>query len=339
MRSALRLAACLACASASHYETLGVQPNADPQALRQAYRALALRCHPDKVPASKKKAAASAFEAVNEAFSILSEPSSRAAYDLSLRRSAHQGQQQHSQSWQHGSRPAMQWTVACTLRELAGWQAVPMRAALAAAGMPLNIALRLDVPAWLSLPAGSREGDSVRLPLPTGIDLVLHLSVLADRRFTRREDDLHASVWLHSWHNVRKPAVRLQTLCGRRLELHRRGVEVEDGDVCTLAGFGMPRRSSSVRGDLVVRLQLRSLRASLLHLGVRVGGAGVGCALLLGALREDFRAAAAARRSDSGEAVGEHGHKPRARRGALLQRSVALLAPALGQGLKFAMGL
>lgn len=63
-----------------HYATLGVSRRAGPDELRRAYRRLAKQWHPDKNPGDT--AAEDHFKELNEAYSVLSDPSRRAKYDL-----------------------------------------------------------------------------------------------------------------------------------------------------------------------------------------------------------------------------------------------------------------
>jgi len=64
-----------------YYEILGVKRGAAPEELKKAYRELALRHHPDRVPAEKKKEAEDAFKEISEAYAVLSDPQKRALYD------------------------------------------------------------------------------------------------------------------------------------------------------------------------------------------------------------------------------------------------------------------
>ena len=64
-----------------YYEVLGVNKNATPEEIKQAYRKLAVQCHPDRVPPEKKKEAEEKFKEVSEAYAVLSDPEKRVQYD------------------------------------------------------------------------------------------------------------------------------------------------------------------------------------------------------------------------------------------------------------------
>lgn len=65
----------------NHYETLGVPPDADADAIRQAYQRLASQYHPDRNHGDKS--AERKFKAMTEAYNILSDPEKKADYDRS----------------------------------------------------------------------------------------------------------------------------------------------------------------------------------------------------------------------------------------------------------------
>jgi molecular chaperone DnaJ len=60
------------------YEILGVGRNATQDELKQAYRKLAKKCHPD---VNKDPDAEERFKEINEAYAILSDEKHRASYD------------------------------------------------------------------------------------------------------------------------------------------------------------------------------------------------------------------------------------------------------------------
>jgi curved DNA-binding protein len=61
------------------YQLLGVPRTADADAIKKAYRALAMKHHPDRNPGNKK--AEETFKAINQANDVLSDPKKRALYD------------------------------------------------------------------------------------------------------------------------------------------------------------------------------------------------------------------------------------------------------------------
>jgi DnaJ-class molecular chaperone len=64
----------------THYETLGVTKDASAADIRKAYRAAALRWHPDKNPENREEAE-QRFVAIAAAHEVLSDEQARAAYD------------------------------------------------------------------------------------------------------------------------------------------------------------------------------------------------------------------------------------------------------------------
>lgn len=62
-----------------YYDILGVDKNADAQAIKKAYRKLAMKYHPDRNPDNKE--AEEKFKEVNEAYEVLSDENKRRTYD------------------------------------------------------------------------------------------------------------------------------------------------------------------------------------------------------------------------------------------------------------------
>ncbi|MDJ0945294.1 MAG: DnaJ C-terminal domain-containing protein [Kiloniellales bacterium] len=62
-----------------YYEVLGVPSNADEKAIKDAFRKLALKYHPDR---NKEPGAEERFKEIAEAYAILSDPKKRREYDL-----------------------------------------------------------------------------------------------------------------------------------------------------------------------------------------------------------------------------------------------------------------
>jgi len=82
-----------------YYAALGVAPDADEQAIKQAYRKLARQYHPDVNPGDKQ--AEERFKEVNEAYQALNDPERRRKYD-ELR-------EQYQRWQQRGGRGEFDW--------------------------------------------------------------------------------------------------------------------------------------------------------------------------------------------------------------------------------------
>lgn len=62
-----------------YYKILGVEKNADEDAIKKTYRKLAMKYHPDRNPGNK--GAEEKFKDINEAYEVLRDPKKRARYD------------------------------------------------------------------------------------------------------------------------------------------------------------------------------------------------------------------------------------------------------------------
>ena len=72
---------------ANHYDTIGVSPNADRDKVRRAYLKKARLLHPDRFasrPDDERQKAERKMQSLNAAWSVLSDPAKREAYDREL---------------------------------------------------------------------------------------------------------------------------------------------------------------------------------------------------------------------------------------------------------------
>jgi curved DNA-binding protein CbpA len=69
----------------NYYQTLGVDPEADPVVIKAAYRAMMQKYHPDTFKGEKVQGEKQA-KLINEAYSVLKDVDKRRSYDLKNRR-------------------------------------------------------------------------------------------------------------------------------------------------------------------------------------------------------------------------------------------------------------
>lgn len=74
----------MAASTPTYYDVLQVERNASPERVRAAYRRLAQKYHPDKMPGNAN--ASRAMAAINAAYEVLSDGHRRAEHDLWIRR-------------------------------------------------------------------------------------------------------------------------------------------------------------------------------------------------------------------------------------------------------------
>ena len=252
----------------SYYNILGVSKSASEKDVRQAFRSLARKYHPDLNPGDKE--AEVKFKRINEAYEILSDADTRKKYD------------RYGDNWktadkieaQHGAGPFRRTSTGgvedlfgsdpfagfgdlfgrsagtTTAARLEASVEVSLEEAFAGANRQVTITSggrdrRIEV----SIPPGVYTGSVVRISPGKGQELLLNITVAPHRRFTRKGDDLFADVEVPLEDASLGGETDVRTLSKKvRLKVPS---ESQNGQKIRLAGQGMPRLGSKdKRGDL-----------------------------------------------------------------------------------------
>jgi DnaJ-class molecular chaperone len=273
----------------NYYDTLGIKRDASEKDIRQAYRRLARKYHPDVNPSDK--AAETTFKAVNEAHEVLSDPENRKKYDRFGDNWKHADQFTHNPgnpgtghfTWGAGGDPfsgvgsshmddilggflggrGFGRTATTARRRARLEQPVEVTLEEAFAGTTRVIQIgnslqgggrRLEV----KIPAGVDNGSRIRVRAESagsGDDIYLVVSVRPHPRFERKGTDLYAKVNVPVVDAVLGGEVEVPTLADK--VLLRIPPETQNGRSFRLTGKGMPKLDSpQTRGILYVTAQI-----------------------------------------------------------------------------------
>lgn len=273
-----------------YYKILGVERSASADAIRKAYRKLAMKYHPDQNPGDK--AAEERFKELNEAYQVLSDDQKRARYDqLGSAYSNWQGRGAPGNfdwgQWTGGQRVNMD-----DLNDLfggsggdvfsdffrsifGGMGGASVRAssrARPATGYQQPVTISLDEAFHgttrqlqnesrrmeVKIPAGVKTGSKVRVAGvgPEGNDLYLIIEVADDPRFERDGDDLRTTASVDAFTAILGGEAEVETMAGKVKLNIPAGTQPEQ--VFRLAGRGMPHvKNRSQKGDLFVKLKVQ----------------------------------------------------------------------------------
>jgi len=276
-------------ADKDYYSILGISRGASEREIKQAYRRLARKYHPDVNPGDKS--AEAKFKEINAAYEILSDKEKRQKYD------------QFGDQWQYTeqfAKAGQQWTPFRDFSQssgsttfqfgqgdldnifddlLRGFGArtarhrvrprrgrdiehpveVTLEEAYRGTNRIVNLAggKRLEV----KIPPGVKNGSRVRvagkgMPGHGGArgDLYLLISVKPHPLFERRGDDLHVEIAVPLTVAVLGGEVRVPTPKGK-LAL-KIPPETQNGHAFRLTGQGMPHLGNSSRGNLLARVKV-----------------------------------------------------------------------------------
>jgi DnaJ-class molecular chaperone len=228
-----------------YYSELGVPRDADEKQIKQAYRRLARKHHPDLNP--DDKGAEDRFKKVNEAYEVLSDPDSRKKYD---RYGANWRDVERMGSAAGGYEPPFTWTGR-THRGAGGFggQSVDFDDLLGSSpfGRGRTAPARLETSVTVSLeeamagttrtvtittrggerrlevtvPSGVKTGSVVRVNPGQGQEVHLKIEVTPHVRFTREGDDLHTEVEVPLEDAVLGGEVNVQTIRRRLTSRYR----------------------------------------------------------------------------------------------------------------------
>ena len=257
--------------SDNYYQTLGVKRDASDKDVKQAFRRLARKYHPDVNPGDK--ASEAKFKEVNQAYEVLSDPEKRRKYD------------QFGQNWKyadqfpHGGFQAHSAGATVDFSDLGGLGAifgdVFGRRGGARTAQRSTVEVEADVSLEEAYSGATRtvqlpgsRGKRLEVQVPPGVDtgsrvhvtagnteLYLVTRVVPHRRFTRKGADLYLDLSLPLVDAVLGSEQEAPTIKGKVMLTVP--PESQNGQMFRLKGQGMPHLGRpEQRGDLFATLKI-----------------------------------------------------------------------------------
>jgi len=259
-----------------YYQVLGVEPNASDTEIKQAFRRLARKHHPD---VSKAKGAEDRFKAVNEAYEVLRDKERRAEYDA-LRAGGFDARTRHRGPRPEAADPATAGAFSDFFESFFGAAARQQQARGRARGargpaVREDQRLRFELPLELvhaggvrrvevegrefevKVPAGIRTGQVIRLAgkAPGGGDLLLEVAYAPHPQFEVDGRNVHCVLPLAPWDAVLGTTATVPTLGGTvELKIPK---DSDAGLKLRLRGRGLP---GDPPGDQIVEIEITAPR-------------------------------------------------------------------------------
>ena len=269
-----------------YYKTLGLAKTATPKDIKNAYRKLARKFHPDLNPNNKE--AKANFQLINEANEVLSDPVKRRKYD------------QYGKEWQHADdfeKAKKQQYSAARDNQYSGFQSdggysdffESMFGGRTGAGSgrqqkfrgedySSEIQLNLMEAYTTHKQTLTVNGKNIRITIPAGIengqtikiqghgghginggpngDLYITFTVLNNPDIKRHENNLYSSVELNLFTAVLGGEITIETLSGKvKLKVKP---ETQNGSIVKLKGKGFPvYKKEGNFGDLYITYSVK----------------------------------------------------------------------------------
>ena len=268
---------------ADYYSVLGVERGAEQQDIRQAFRRLARKYHPDLNQDDSD--AEARFKEVNEAYEVLSDPDSRRKYDA------------HGDQWKHADeieaqrrsarsaydfmgggyrgRPSPEGDVYAGLEDILGDRGsfrggrhgsgtvrsetsvtVSLEEAYAGTTVNANYTVRGRNRRFeVDIPPGVDNGSTVRVTPERGTEMLFRVSVTPNGRFRRDGSDLYTDADVPFEQCILGGEAQVRTLNDRTIWV-KIPANSQNGQNIRLRGQGMPKLGASdVKGDLYVTVR------------------------------------------------------------------------------------
>jgi DnaJ-class molecular chaperone len=241
-----------------YYSILGINRSASTDEIKRAYRRLASQHHPDKGGDTTR------FQEIQEAYSTLSDPDQRQAYDNPRSRFS---QNFGNSNFDFDSIFDAFGVNLRRQRPSVARVALWISLSDVALGGPRVVSIQSDSGQSnieIHIPPGIEDGDTIRYPgiAPGGFDLAVTYRIHPNTMWQRDGKNIITERTIDVWDLVLGTEITIDDVAGSQLCLTI-PPHTQPGSMLRLRGKGLPSRqlsgtrSDTVNGDLYVRIQAR----------------------------------------------------------------------------------
>jgi DnaJ-class molecular chaperone len=243
-----------------YYAALGVSRTATAADIKQAFRKLASQHHPDKGGDTKK------FQEIQAAYAVLGDEQKRAEYD-NPRPQMHQAGFGGGPNFNFNDIFEMfgarftEHPVHQAQRQSSSRVQIWISLEDAAKGGPRMIGIATNQghnTVEIVIPAGIEDGDNVRYGGigPGGSDIVVLYRIQPSANWQRQGADVTTDLVIPLWDLILGKSIAIDTVSGTTVEVTI-APGTQPGTVLRVRGYGMPRKQSTQRGDMMIKIQTR----------------------------------------------------------------------------------
>lgn len=249
-----------------YYEILGLAKNSTDDELKKAYRQLASKYHPDKIPgiegSPEKKIAEERFKEVKEAYEILSDSEKRRHYDAHGHAGVDSFNQGGPPQWSHRTAGNGQFEeMFKTFFSQTGglnegfFGQQPKQQVIHVVNISLTDAyigktIKVDSSVTINIPQGARSGTKFFAD-----NRLYRIDILPHYKFKRANDDLLVDVEIGAIEAMLGVEAILEHLDGVKLQFTV-PAGIQAGQIVKLSGKGMKNPETDRQGDVLVRITI-----------------------------------------------------------------------------------